>query len=225
VPQQLTFALAAPAPPTFATFLPGDNGELVDALRQASAGGMAETGLLMWGPPGVGKSHLLAATQAAAREAGRAAARLTSDDDAASVDAGAIVIVDDIERTSPAQQAVLFTLYNRLASGGGHLVAAAAAPPARMTLRDDLRTRLGHGLVYEVSPLRDAAKPAALARYAHDRGLPLPEDVIAFLLARYPRDMPSLLRAVDALDQRSLSAKRAITIAFVREALAAGDAK
>jgi len=222
VPQQLTFALAAPAPPTFANFLPGDNGELLDALRRASAARLAETGLVLWGPPGVGKSHLLAATHAAAREAGRAAARLTGDDDGAALDPSVLVTVDDVERTSPAQQAALFTLYNRLAAGGGHLVVAATAPPARMALRDDLRTRLGHGLIYEVSALHDAAKPAALARHAHDRGLPLPDDVIAFLLARYPRDMPSLLRAIDALDQRSLSAKRAITIAFVREALGTG---
>jgi DnaA family protein len=219
VAQQLTFALAAPAPPTFATFLPGDNGELVDALLRAADRRLAETGVVLWGPPGVGKSHLLAATEAAAREAGHATAIVTAGDEAPDVDAGAIVVVDDIERTSSARQAALFTLYNRLAAGGGHLVVGAAAPPARLSLRDDLRTRLGHGLVYEVSPLRDAAKPAALARYARRRGLPLPDDVIAFLLVRYPRDMPSLLRAIDALDERSLSAKRAITIAFVREAL------
>ena len=219
MPQQLTFALAAPAPPTFATFLPGDNQELVDALLRAATGRLAETGLVLWGPPGVGKSHLLAATHAAANEAGRASTSLAPHDDAATVRADALVTVDDIERTSAAQQGALFTLYNRLAVGGGHLVVAAAAPPARIALRDDLRTRLGHGLVYELLPLRDAAKPAALARHAHERGLPLPHDVIAFLLARYPRDMPSLLRAVDTLDQRSLAAKRAITVAFVREVL------
>jgi DnaA family protein len=221
VAQQLTFTLAAPAPPTFATFLPGDNQELLDALLRAATGRLAETGVVLWGPPGVGKSHLLAATCAAAHAAGRASVCVALDNDASAVAADALVAVDDIDRASAAQQAALFTLYNRLATGGGHLVVASAAPPARVALRDDLRTRLGHGLVYEVLPLRDAAKPAALARHAHERGLPLPDDVIAFLLARYPRDMPSLLRAVDTLDQRSLAAKRAITVAFVRETLGA----
>ena len=221
MPQQLTFALAAPAPPTFATFLPGDNQELVDALLRAATGRLAETGLVLWGPSGVGKSHLLVAARAAAREAGREATSVGHDDDPSSVAADALVTVDGVEGASPAQQGALFTLYNRLAASGGQLVVAAAAPPARIALRDDLRTRLGHGLVYEVLPLRDAAKPAALARHAHERGLRLQDDVIAFLLARYPRDMPSLLRAIDALDQRSLATKRAITVAFVRETLGA----
>lgn len=219
MPQQLTFALAAPAPPTFATFLAGDNQELVDALSRAASGRLAETGLVLWGPRGVGKSHLLAATRAAAHAAGRASTSILLGDDMGDIAADALACVDDIEHASAAQQAALFTLYNRLAAAGGHLVVASASPPARLALRDDLRTRLGHGLVYEVLPLRDAAKPAALARHAHDRGLPLADDVIAFLLARYPRDMPSLLRAIDTLDQRSLAAKRAITVAFVRETL------
>ena len=223
MPQQLTFALAAPAPPTFATFLPGDNQELVDALSRAASGRLAETGLVLWGPRGVGKSHLLAATLAAARASGRASTSVLLADDVADVAADALVAVDDIDHASAAQQGALFTLYNRLTVAGGTLVVASAAPPARLALRDDLRTRLGHGLVYEVLPLRDAAKPAALARHAHERGLPLPDDVIAFLLARYPRDMPSLLRAIDTLDQRSLAAKRAITVAFVRETLGAAS--
>ena len=223
MPQQLTFALATPAPPTFATFLPGDNQELVDALLRAASGRLVETGVVLWGPPGVGKSHLIAATRAAARAAGRASTSVSLGDDMADVAADALVVVDDVDHASAAQQAALFTLYNRLAAAGGHLVVGAAAPPARLALRDDLRTRLGHGLVYEMLPLRDAAKPAALARHAQERGLPLPDDVIAFLLARYPRDMPSLLRAIDTLDQRSLAAKRAITVAFVRETLGAAS--
>jgi DnaA family protein len=221
VPEQLTFELAAPAPPSFANFLPGDNQELVDTLTRGALGGLAETAVVLWGGPGVGKTHLVAATLAAARAAGRPCAMLgAADDGFVDVAPDAVVGADDVARATPSRQGALFTLYNRLAAGGGLLVASAAVPPARLDVRDDLRTRLAHGLVYEVLPLRDAAKPAALARYADARGLPLPADVVAFLLARYPRDMPSLLRAVDALDRRSLAAKRAVTIAFVRDALA-----
>jgi DnaA-homolog protein len=221
VPEQLTFELAAPAPPTFANFLPGDNQELVDVLVRAAAGRLAETGVVLWGPPGVGKSHLLAATLAAARAAGRTCTTLAPDDEAPpALPADTLVTVDDVDARPAVQQGVLFTLYNQLAAGGGHLVAAALGPPARVALRDDLRTRLGHGLVYEVLPLRDAAKPAALSRYAAARGLPLGDEVIEYLLARYPRDMPTLLAAIDVLDRRSLAAKRAVTVAFVREALA-----
>ena len=63
-------------------------------------------------------------------------------------------------------------------------------------LREDLRTRLGWGLVYEVTPLADADKPAALAAYARGRGFRLADDVIQYLLAHGRRDMPALVGAL-----------------------------
>ncbi len=85
-------------------------------------------------------------------------------------------------------------------------------PPARLPLRDDLRTRLGWGLVYEVVPLADADKPAALAAYARARGFALSADVIAYLLAHGRRDMPTLVATLAALDRHSLATKRPITV-------------
>src|SRR5690606_33800457 len=91
-----------------------------------------------------------------------------------------------------------------------------AAPPARLGLRADLRSRLGSGLAYEVVPLADADKPAALAAYARSRGIVLDDDVIAYLLAHGRRDMPSLLATLAALDRESLAAKRPITVPLLR---------
>jgi DnaA family protein len=130
--------------------------------------------------------------------------------------------VDDVDQAGESAQARLFTLYNRLSERGGHLLAAAAAPPARLALREDLRSRLGWGLAYEVLPLRDADKPEALARYARERGFRLGEDVIAYLLAHGRRDMPALVATLAALDRRSLAAKRPVTIPLLREWLAGG---
>lgn len=221
MPEQLTFELAPPEPPVFANFLPGRNEELCDVLARAAAGRMTETGLVVWGPSGVGKSHLLAAATHAAREAGRVAQLLAGPEEVAAAppSADALVAVDAVHRASPQAQGHLFTLYNALASGGGQLIVATATPPAQLGLRPDLRTRLAHGLVYEVLPLDDAAKPAALARYAASRGFRLDQEVIAYLLAHYPRDMTSLMRALSALDRWSLAAKRPITVRLVREVL------
>jgi DnaA family protein len=224
VPEQLTFELAPPEPPAFDNFLAGRNEELCDLLARASRGQLAETGLVVWGPPGVGKSHLLAAAVRAADEAGRAA-RLCPTPETAPAQPpqdNALVAVDDLDCASADAQARLFTLYNALAATAGQLLVATGAPPAQLALRPDLRTRLGHGLVYEVLALEDAAKPAALARYAAARGFRLDHDVIAYLLAHYPRDMTSLMRALAALDRRSLAAKRPITVPFVREILGIG---
>jgi DnaA family protein len=83
-------------------------------------------------------------------------------------------------------------------------------------VREDLRTRLGWGLVYEVLPLTDAEKPAALAGYARERGFALPDEVIGHLLTYGRRDMRSLVATVAALDRFSLAHKRPITVPLLR---------
>jgi DnaA family protein len=224
VPEQLTFELAPAEAPAFDNFLPGRNEELCDVLARAAQGRLAETGVMLWGPPGVGKSHLLAAATRAAEGAGRHAHLFASPGGAPAMpqEAGAFIAIDDLDRASEGAQANLFTLYNALAAGGGQLLVAAAVPPGQLAVRPDLRTRLAHGLVYEVLPLDDTEKPAALARYATSRGFRLDHEVVAYLLAHYPRDMPSLLRALSALDRRSLATKRPITVPFAREILGGG---
>src|SRR5690606_18286316 len=87
----------------------------------------------------------------------------------------------------------------------------------RLALRDDLRTRLAWGLAYEIVPLADADKPAALAAYARARGFALAGEVIAYLLAHGRRDMRSLVATLAALDRRSLALKRPVTVPLLRE--------
>jgi len=219
--RQLTFELAPPSAPTFANFVIGPNAEAVQTLRRcaSAAGGDAAAVVVLWGAPGAGKSHLLQAAVDAARVARRAASYFASPGslDEAAVAATALVAIDDVDRADAKAQARLFTLYNALTAGGGRFLAAATAPPARLPLRDDLRTRLGWGLVYEVRPLSDAEKPAALAAFARERGFTLPDDAIAYLLAHGRRDMPSLVRTLGALDAHSLALRRPITVPLIRE--------
>ena len=134
----------------------------------------------------------------------------------------ALVLVDDVDRADAAAQGRLFTVYNALKAAGGSLVATASMPPARLPLRDDLRSRLGWGLIHEVLPLADEDKPLALATYAHARGFALSEEVIAYLLAHGRRDMPSLVATLTALDRHSLASKRPITTPLLKEWLQRG---
>ncbi|HSN46304.1 MAG TPA: DnaA/Hda family protein, partial [Casimicrobiaceae bacterium] len=115
-----------------------------------------------------------------------------------------------------------FTLFNVLRSGGGHLLVASEPPPAQLPLREDLRTRLGWGTVYEVRPLTDAEKPAALVAWARQRGFGLGDEVIAYLLGHGRRDMATLLATLEALDRQSLATRRPITVALLREWLQRG---
>ena len=219
MPEQLTFELAGAPPASFATFVSGPNAESVEAVIRIARHEALETGVVLWGNAGAGKSHLLRAAVALAHELGREAIFLP--DAAQLVDSAVapstLVAIDHVDRANEEAQARLFTLYNVLAAGGGQLVAAAEVPPARMKLRDDLRTRLGWGLVYELVPLADADKPAALAAFAQARGFRLGADAIAYLLAHGRRDMASLVAMLTALDRHSLALQRPVTVPLIRE--------
>jgi DnaA family protein len=220
--QQLTFDLAPPEPPSFANYLPGANAEAIASLRRCADGTLDEVVVALWGGPGAGKTHLLRATVAMAQSLGRTAAFVAdpgalSAQDPHRLATHAVVAVDHVGAADAAAQGRLFTLFNAIAAPGGRLVVAGDAPPALLPLREDLRTRLSWGLVFEVRPLADADKPAALAAYAHRRGIRLPADVVDYLLAHGRRDMGALVASIAALDRLSLAAKRPITVPLVRD--------
>ena len=97
------------------------------------------------------------------------------------------------------------------------IVAAGDRPPAQLPLRDDVRTRLAWGLVYQLHELTDAEKEDALRAHAAARGIVLPPEVLAYVLTHMPRDMRTLMAILDALDAYAMAAKRAITVPLVRE--------
>ena len=217
--EQLIFELARPEPPAFGNFVAGANREALTSLGQMAKGELRETGLVLWGAAGAGKTHLLRATVTAAAAAGRVAVYVEHPAAAPALPpaSGALLAVDAVDAADADAQGRLFTLYNALAAAGGQLVAAAAVAPARMQLRDDLRTRFGYGLVYEILPLADGDKAAALEGYAHSRGFRLSGDVIAYLLAHGRRDMATLVATLTALDRHSLATKRPVTVPLLRE--------
>ena len=218
--EQYVLDFARPEPPSFDNFVVGANREPVAALVALAGGASRENGVLLWGAAGAGKSHLLRAASALAREARRPVVECATPREvpaASTVPPAALLIVDTIDSAAPGEQARLFTLLNEIPASGGQWIAAASAPPAALALRDDLRTRLALGLVFEVLPLADSDKPQALSTYARERGFRLADDVIAYLLVHGRRDMPSLVAALAALDRHSLATRRAITVPLLRE--------
>lgn len=218
--EQLVLDLVESEPQALSNFVAGANREALAALSALAGAQSGETGLLLWGAAGVGKSHLLQASANVAREARRAVIYCDAPSEVPEADELApatLLIVDKVDAADAKAQARLFTLINQLTATGGQWVGAAAAPPARLPLREDLRTRLALGLVLEILPLADADKPQALATYARERGFHLSDDVIVYLLAHGRRDMTSLVATLAALDRRSLAMKRSITVPLLRE--------
>ena len=97
------------------------------------------------------------------------------------------------------------------------MVAAASVPPVDSGLRDDLRTRLASGLVYQVLPLRDEQLQDALRQQAQRRGLVLTGEVLNYVFTRFSRDLKNLMWLLDALDHYSLVHQRAITVPLLKQ--------
>jgi DnaA family protein len=134
-----------------------------------------------------------------------------------------LYLIDDSDRLNSAQQQALFHLINQVRDNGGVLVATAKQAPLQLDLREDLRTRLGWGLVYQVHGLSDEEKIDALSQSAAARGLSLSAGVVPYLLTHFRRDMQSLSTMLDALDRYSLETQRPITLPLLRELLQTSD--
>lgn len=216
--RQLLLDLVPDLPPTLENFAAGGNADALTALAGWLAADNREPCLFLWGDSGAGKSHLLRAVAAG----GAVYADAAADPDLASL-AGeaAFIAVDNVEALAADGQIALFNHFNRLRVAGGRLLAAGRLPPAQLALREDLRTRLGSGLIYRLRPLSDAEKTAALGEQAARRGMRLPPEALDYLLARAPRDMRSLAALLAALDRYSLEHKRPVTLPLLREVLQA----
>ena len=197
--QQLPLDISSRGAPSFDNFVAGANTEALERVRSLAAGALREAIVYLWGEAGCGRTHLL-----------RAAARANP----------ALVVADDVAGLDAAAQQALFGAINAAREGGPGVLAAGGAPPARLALREDLRTRLAWGLVYKLQPLTDADKVLHLQAEARRRGLALGDEVAGYLLQRLPRDLSNLNRVLDVLDRHSLARQRPLTLALVREALA-----
>jgi DnaA family protein len=196
--QQLVLDIRPAAEPDFDNYIPGPNAEALARVRALATGALREAIVYLWGESGSGRTHLL-----------HAAARANPQ----------LVIADDVEVLDSAAQQQLFVAINAARDGAAPVLAAGKLSPAGLTLREDLRTRLAWGLVYQLRPLSDADKAEHLRAAAARRGLRLSDEVVGYLLTRLPRDLPSLNGVLDALDRYSLAAKRPVTVPLVREAL------
>ncbi len=194
--KQLLLNIQPPAAPGFDNFIPGQNQEALASLQDVLSGVATTHFIYLWGEPGSGKSHLLLAAQAMGAH-----------------------IADDVHTRDEESQVSRFDTYNQIKAEGGMLVTAGSHAPTQMDLRDDLATRLAWGLVYQLHPLSDDEKADALRAHARERGMKLPDEVIAYCLRYLRRDLPTLMAVLEALDEWSLTTKKAITLQSLRKML------
>ena len=226
--QQLPLGLQLQASARFSNFLAGPNDELIGQLMQ-TANGTGEPFFLLWGASGSGKSHLLQASCHLATDQDRTAAYVSLEDISnlspellEDWENYQLVCVDDVHRIAGKQhwEEALFNLYNRIRERRGRLIVSSVSMPAGHAFRlPDLVSRLGWGLVYQLNPLNDEQRLAALQQRAMQRGCEMPAETGRYLLRRLPRDIPALFELLDKLDEASLAAQRKLTVPFVKSVL------
>ena len=224
---QLPLALRFPPDQRFDAFVGAPEGAL--ALLAAVARGERADWLLLSGPAGAGKSHLLMAACAEAHAAGRraaylplASARGRCEDALAALEGADLVCLDGLEHVAGLREdeVALFHFHNRArTSGAAVLYAADAAPEALGLALPDLRSRLGQCTRLPLQPLDDDGRRAVLRARARRRGLALDEAVLDYLLRRVGRDLAGLTRLLERLDRESLAAQRRLTVPFLRGVL------
>ena len=214
---QLIFDFAERGYPGFDKFLGTENAELVYVLQHKH-----DPFIYVWGEEGAGKSHLLRAWVAQARDAGKKAVYI----DAAATPLteaafeAEYLAIDQIEKLGNEEQALLFAVFNRFRnSGKGFLLLSSEHTPQQLVIREDLRTRMAYCLVYEVKPLTDQEKIDALVSMAAARQVTIDPEIFEYLLNHWRRDMDSLMQMLDTLDNYAVTMGKRITLPLLRQLL------
>ena len=226
-PRQLTLPVTPRESFDLDLFFAGRNTEALAAVQRTATGQHPRL-LLLHGPTGSGRTHLLQGAVRAASAGGRSAAYVAL----ASAEVPAVlegleqcdlVCVDDIDAHSAQREwalALLRLLDGLRMCGGAAVLTAAQLPENIPSALPDLTTRLSACAVYALKPLDDLERRALLQHRARARALDLTDEVADFLVRRLPRDGGSLMRALMLLDQASLTEQRRLTLPFVQSQLA-----
>lgn len=223
---QLPLDLRFPPDQRFAAFVGQAD---VRALVEAVARGERADWLLLAGPAGSGKTHLLLAACAEAQARGDAAVFLPLaalagrlSDALVGVDQARLLCLDDLDAVAgdDRDEEALFHLHNRARAQACRVLYAAAAMPVALPLRlPDLRSRLEQCTRLALQPLDEPGRRQALRQRAQRRGLALDEAVLDYLFRRVGRDLGTLTAVLDRLDRESLAAQRRVTVPFLRTLL------
>lgn len=229
--KQLALDIGLPTGPTLERFYVGRNAPVAQHVRDWVAQPVGASGVgapvptYVWGETGSGKTHLLLAVRELLREQGvqlgwmDASTGFPPEFD----ERWGAVLMDDVQLYTPMQQQRAFNWFvNALNPPSGRpcwVLAAGSAPPADLQLREDLRSRLGWGMVFQLQVPNEAECRAILHSEAAARGLSLSADVLDYMLNRFSRDLASLMQLLDMLDDFALRNKRAITIPLIKTML------
>lgn len=221
--KQIALDIGLATGPTLASFFAGPNEAALRHLElwvgdKSSSLTRSPVPIYLWGSEGSGKTHLLKAVHTALSEQGASVGWL----DASMLEPPefderwAAVLMDDVHLYTAVQQHAAFNWFVNAQTQQIGVLGAGVLPPADLKLRDDLRTRLGWGHIFQLHVLSEPERRAVLRQAADARGVFLGDEVMDYMLTRFSRDLGSLMELLDLIDGYALQTKRGITIPLIK---------
>lgn len=209
---QLSLGLALPTSWAREDFLevPGN------AAALAAVEAAPQPALVLYGPPGCGKTHLaqIWAALHVARLIGPADLTPAAVDELARQP----LVLDDADRD--ADPVALFHLINLMRERRHPLLLTGSTAPAHWSYTlPDLMSRLKAMPAERISEPDDALLSAVLVKLFADRQLQVGEDVVKYLAARIERSCRAARDWVAVLDAAALAENRAVTVVLARRLL------
>lgn len=255
----LTYSSVIPAPPakaiasdvpatdsplnphyTFDSFIVGGSNQLAYAasMAVADAPGAAYNPLFLYGAVGLGKTHLLQAIGARARNADRRVAYVTceqftneflsaikdrrTESFRARYRSADLLLIDDIQFISGKEgtQEGFFHTFNALHDSGRQIVLTCDRPPSALPLLEErLRSRFEWGLLADIGQPSLETRIAMVTSFANDAPVAVPREVIDFIADRTPSNVRLLQGGLNRVTAMAYFTNTPVTIELAQTAL------
>lgn len=184
----------------------------------------------LWGKSGSGKTHLLNASAHFARQQG-ISFQLYDGIELVQYDADLfedlescqVLAVDNLDALCGNQkwEEKCYQIINISRNAGLGFLFTLSENPSYLSCRlADFQSRLSWGLLLQLHPTGEMDIANVIRLRAAMLGIELSEEVIAYLLTHYSRQLSEQIKLLRVLDNASLSAQKRITIPLIKQTLA-----
>ena len=226
---------------TFDSFVVGASNRLAHAASLAVVDhpGAAYNPLFLYGPVGLGKTHLLHAIGHAVAERGGEAIYVSSetftneliesirqhrtDDFRVKFRGARVLLVDDVQFIAGKERTEeeFFHTFNAIHESGGQIVLSSDRPPKAMhILEDRLRSRFEWGLIADIQPPDFETRIAILRSKLQGPVIgAVPSEVIAFIAQKIQSNIRELEGSLNRLLAQARHLKQPVTVELAAQAL------
>ncbi len=227
---------------TFENFIVGSSNKFAHAacLAVADRPAQAYNPLFIYGPSGLGKTHLLyAITNELKKKIGNVRVIYIKGEDFTNqmIDSLSrqamnefrdkyrscdVLLIDDIQfiagKTSTQEE--FFHTFNALHEAGKQIIMTSDRPPREIkTLEDRLKTRFEWGLIADIQPPDMELRTAIIKKKADQVSVSIPDDVLTFLAENLRSNIRQIEGAIKKLGAKSFLTGRQVTMELARSCI------